>query len=50
MSTENCDPLFKGKLDHFNGITINSQQEKCDVELFPQKLKGGHLKRYDNAL
>ncbi|CAH2037558.1 unnamed protein product, partial [Iphiclides podalirius] len=33
-------PLFVGDTDRFNGITINTAEEKCDLKYFTKKLQG----------
>lgn len=35
---KNCR-IFSGKVDQFNGITITSTEEKCDIQHLPNKLK-----------
>lgn len=35
--------LFKGRSDHYNGITIDSLEETCDNQIFAQRLKGSRI-------
>lgn len=43
MSAQNGKVVFDGKSDVFNGVTVDSQVETCQVDLFANKLKGAEL-------
>lgn len=38
--------LFVGTEDRFQGITIDSTKEPCDISLFPEVLKGKDPNNY----
>ncbi|XP_072381265.1 uncharacterized protein [Diabrotica undecimpunctata] len=39
MTSSNLSKLFEGKVDRFKGITVDSKNEQCEDQEFPQKLK-----------
>lgn len=39
--------VFQGREDRFHGITVDSAKEPCDVSVFPKKLEGTLLSRYN---
>lgn len=40
MTTSKMNVPFTGKLDRYNGITVDSSVEECMIEDFPAKLEG----------
>ncbi|KAI8435933.1 hypothetical protein MSG28_004101 [Choristoneura fumiferana] len=36
--------IFEGVLDRYNGVTVDSQQEPCDIDNFLDQLKDSHKK------
>lgn len=39
MNSESAN-VFRGILDRFNGVTVDSEKENCDIANLPQKLEG----------